>query len=205
MPERRIAGRQSVDGEGDRLDRLVRDAERAQDRAQRPHPAQGVGPRRCRAPAHRFGPGKRADHRRQDFRQQFARRSAGLFDDREIEFALLGVLFDPCVLDAREAGALEEALDRALRRADARPLALLAPVRLRLRQADDMQREPARRCEALRALIGHVGVDERAGDQPLQVVRRLALHARRDFFAEEFEEQVGHWKGLGSIASLQKS
>ena len=120
--------------------------------------------------------------------------------DRDIEFALLGVLLDFCVLDALKAGALEEALDRALRRADARALALLAPMRLRLGQADDVQRQPPRRREALRALIGHVRVDQRVGDQPLQIVRRLALHARRDFFAEEFKEQVGH-----SRSSLTRS
>ena len=40
--------------------------------------------------------------------------------------------------------------------------------------------------EALSALISDMGVNQRAGDEPLEVVRRLTLHARRDFFAEEF-------------------
>ena len=30
------------------------------------------------------------------------------------------------------------------------------------------------------------------GDEPLQVLRRLPLHAGGDFFAEQFKEKVGH-------------
>ena len=55
-----------------------------------------------------------------------------------------------------------------------------------------MQREPARRDESLRALISQVAVDQRVGDEPLQILRRLALHPGGDFFAEQFEEKVGH-------------
>ena len=192
MAVSRVARHEFVDREGDGLDRVMGDAEGAQDRAQRAHPAQRVGPRRGRAPAHRFRPGKGADDRRQNLGEKFARRPAGLVDRGDVELALLGVLLDLRIPDSGEPGALEEPSDRALGRADARPLALLAPMRLQLGQADDMQRQPARRREALRALVGHVGLDERVGDEPLQVVRRLALHARRDFFAEEFKDEVGH-------------
>ncbi len=55
-----------------------------------------------------------------------------------------------------------------------------------------MQGEPPRRDESLRALVEEVALDERVGDEALQVVRRLPLHAGGDFFAEQFEEKVGH-------------
>ena len=64
---------------------------------------------------------------------------------------------------------------------------------LRRRQADDVQREPPRRRKALRALVGKARVDQGVGGEPSKIFRRLALHARGDFFAEEFEEEVGHW------------
>ena len=55
-----------------------------------------------------------------------------------------------------------------------------------------MQRKAPRRDEALRALIEQVALDQRIGDEPLQVLRRLPLHAGGDFFAEQFEQKVGH-------------
>ena len=58
-------------------------------------------------------------------------------------------VIDLRVLDPREPGALQETLDRASRRADARTLAFLAASRLRLRQADDMKREYRASCASL--------------------------------------------------------
>ena len=158
-----VARRDPADGEGHDLRRLVRAGERAQDRVQRPHPAQRLGSGRGGAPAHRLRPREIAQDRRQDFRQHLARRAAFLRDPGDVERALLGVGLDLRVLDARQSGALEEALDRAVGRADARALALLDPARLRLRQADDMQRQPPRRGEGLRALVGQARVDQRVG------------------------------------------
>ena len=80
-------------------------------------------------------------------------------------------------------------------RADARTFSLLAHVRLRGGQAEDMQRQAPGRNVGLRALVGQIAVDERVGDQALQIVRRLALHARGDFFAEQFEKEIGHFNG----------
>src|SRR5271166_6638523 len=54
------------------------------------------------------------------------RRAARLFDHRHIEFTLLGVPLDRRVFDPRETGALQEPLNRHIRGADARTLALLA-------------------------------------------------------------------------------
>ena len=55
-----------------------------------------------------------------------------------------------------------------------------------------MQRQAARRDEALRALVEQIALDQRIGDEPLQILRRLPLHAGGDFFAEQFEQKIGH-------------
>ena len=91
-----------------------------------------------------------------------------------------------------KARALQKTLDRRFRRADARALALLAQVGLGRGQAHDMQRQAPRRDEALRALVKQIALDQRAGDEALQILRRLPLHAGGDFFAEKFEEKIGH-------------
>ena len=71
-------------------------------------------------------------------------------------------------------------------------------------QADDMQREPARRRKALRALIEQAALDQRVGDQALQVLGALALHARGDFFAEQFEQEIGHVLVLSSALAFRR-
>jgi len=106
--------------------------------------------------------------------------------------ALFRVLLDPRVLAARQPRALQKALDRRLGRADARTLALLNALGLFGGKADDVQREPAWRRKTLRALIEQATLDQRAGDEAFQVLGALALHARGDFFAEQFEQEVGH-------------
>ena len=55
-----------------------------------------------------------------------------------------------------------------------------------------MQRQAPRRDEALRAFIKQVALDQRVGDEALEILRRLPLHAGGDFFGEKFEEKVGH-------------
>ena len=47
------------------------------------------------------------------------------------------------------------------------------------------QRQPPRRREGLRALIGQPGLDQRIGHQPAQILRRLPLHARGNFLGEQ--------------------
>ena len=73
------------------------------------------------------------------------------------------------------------------------PLRSSRRVGLRAGQPGDMQRQPPRRDEALRALVEEVALDQRIGHEALQVLRRLPLHAGRDFFAEKFEQKVGHF------------
>ena len=55
-----------------------------------------------------------------------------------------------------------------------------------------MQREAPRGDEALRALVEQIALDQRVGHETLQILRRLPLHAGGDFFAEQFEQKVGH-------------
>ena len=181
-----------VDLERHDLGRLVLRGERAHDAAQRAHPPQSVGPDGGRAPAHRFRPRKRADDLGHDLGDGVLGVAAGLLDQSDIELALLRVGLDARVLDALEPRALQKALYRRFRRADPRALALLAQVRLGGGQAHDMQRQAPRRDEALRAFIKQVALDQRIGDEALEILRRLPLHAGGDFFGEKFEEKVGH-------------
>ena len=155
---------------------------------QRAHPAQRVGAHGSRAPAHGFRPGEALDDRRQnDLGEQIDRLGAGALDHRDIELALLGVLLDLRLIERGESGAFEKALDRRLRRADARTFSFFAHIRLAGGQAGDMQREAARRRESGGALIGQPALDERIGDEPPQILRRLRLHARRNFFGEQVQ------------------
>ena len=55
-----------------------------------------------------------------------------------------------------------------------------------------MQRQAPRRDEALRALIEEIALDQRIGDEALEILRRLPLHAGGDFFGKKFEEKVRH-------------
>ena len=83
-------------------------------------------------------------------------------------------------------------MHRRLGRADARTLPLLAHVLALDRQADDMKRQPPRRRIGLRALIDETALDQRIRHQPLQILSRTTLHPGRDFFGEEFKEEIGH-------------
>ena len=159
---------------------------------QRPHPLQRARPCRAFAPAHRFRPRESTDDDRQHVREHVQRGAAGLFDQRDIEIALLQVTLDFCLFKRRKTGGLEKTLDRRLRTADPRPPALFLQVGLSCRNAVHRQRQPPRRRERLRALI-----DQPLGHQPVghhapQIVRRLRLHPRGNFFREKFEEKFGH-------------
>ncbi len=118
--------------------------------------------------------------------------AARLLDYCDIELALLWVVLDARVLKAAEASAFEKALDRRVRRANARALALFARMRLSGRQADDMQCQAPGRDEALRALVEQIALDERIGHETLQILRRLPLHAGGNFFTEQFEQKIRH-------------
>ena len=113
-------------------------------------------------------------------------------DVRDVKLPLLAVALDFRVLDAREARAFQKALNGGVGRADAGAFLLFDAILLLGGHADDMQRQAARRGEGLRAFVEQIGFGERAGHEALKILRRLALHARGDFFGEEFEQEIGH-------------
>ena len=187
-----VAGPDAVDLEIDHLRIRGLRPEGADDRMQRAHP--GEAPRLCRggAPAHRFRPGKAADDLRHDPRDHLLGRNAGLLDHRDVEVALLRIRSIFASSIEASPAALRKPVDRLVGRADTRPLALLAPVGRARRQAVHGERQPPRRRESLGALIDQTGLDQRVGDELPQILRRLPLHAGRNFFGEELEEEIRH-------------
>ena len=198
------AGLNAVDAKAHDLRRLGLRAEGRENGVQRAHPAQRVGADRGLAPAHGFWPGEALDDGGDDLGEKIDGRGAGALDHRDVELAFLGVLLDRRLVQRGEAGAFEKALDRRLRRADARALFFLAGIGLAGGQAGDVQREPARRRETRRALIEQPARDQRVGDEPTQIRRRLRLHAGGDFLGEKFKQKIGHglvlvkWEGPSS-------
>ncbi len=145
------------------------------------------------APAHRLRPREALDHRGQNLADHLDRRTTRLLDHRDVEVALF-VGLHLGVLDRFQPGSLKEAGDGIIRRANARAFFLLADVRLTYRNAMHRQREPPRRDESLGAFIDEPGLDQAVGDTFTQILRRAGLHARRDFFGEQFEQKVGHYR-----------
>ncbi len=155
----------------------------ADDRGQRPHPAQ----RRAR-PAHRFRPGQLDDRGLDQLRQHFGRGPAGAPDNREIEFAAPGVA-DLAFRDRAEPGRAQEPLDRLRRRADPRPAPFLAAVGLGRRNALGDDRQPARRHIAAHTRGRDLGRGELVAHQPSEILDGAALHPRRDFLRQELDQQ----------------
>ncbi len=82
-----------------------------------------------------------------------------------------------------------------LRRADARAFLLLAQIGLAHRHAVHGKRKPPRRHEGLSAFVDEPRLDQPVGNGFAQILRRPRLHPRRDFFGEQFEEEIGHrWR-----------
>ena len=192
MAESDVARVNAVDRETHDVRGLRFRTEHRDDRVERAHPAQTVRALRRCAPAHGFRPGKALHDRGQDFRQNVDRFGARAFDHGEIEFGAFLVLLDLRLFERSEAGAFQKTRNRGVGRADARTLALLAHIRLAGRQTDDLKRQPARRGVGRGAVVNEAAIDKRIGDELFQIVRRLPLHPRGDFFGEEFEKEVGH-------------
>jgi len=95
-------------------------------------------------------------------------------------------------------------LNRALGRADARPLPLLLHVRLPDRDALDREHEPARSDEGLGALVEEPGADERVGDELAQILGRPRLHARGNFLGEQLEQEIGHREQVAGAIGIVK-
>ena len=159
---------------------------------QRPHPLQRARLCRALAPAHRFRPRESPDDDRQHVGQHVQRGAAGFFDQRDIEIALLGIALDFCLIERGKTGGFEKARDRRVRPADPRSPALFLQIRLARGNAVHRQRQPPRRRERLGALIDQPLGDQPVGDHAAQIVGRLRLHPRGNFFGEKFEQKIGH-------------
>ena len=117
--------------------------------------------------------------------------TAGLFDRRQVVGALL-VIALLGLIDGGEPRRFEEAFDRGLRRIDARALALLAHIGRARWQAIDHRDQAPRRGEGPDLLELEPRLAERAAQQPRQILARARLHARGDFFGEQFEQKLSH-------------
>ena len=166
-------------------------AEGRDDRMQRAHPGQRAVPRGAFAPAHLLRPREGTDNQRNDFRDHIDGGASGLLHQRDIEIALR-VALDFRFIERLETGGFQKTLHGGIRRADLRALALLLEVRLALRNAVHGECETSRRHECFRAFIDETFGDQLVGDHLAQVIRRLRLHARGNFFGEQFEEKIGH-------------
>ncbi len=179
-------------------------AEGADDRLQRAHPAQAFHAfaldatiaralrHRGKTGAHRFRPGEGSDDARHNIGDDLFGRTAGLFQIGDIEIALLRIGLDDGLVDGGEARAAQEAVDGALRRGGARALLFFLDVGRTGGETADIERQAARRPVLARTLIGETRINKRIGDHLLQIASRLALHAGRDFFGAEFEQEIGH-------------
>ena len=159
-----------------------------------------------RAPAHGFRPGKGLDHLAQDFGDHIDGGAARLFDHGDVKVALL-VGLHLRFADRCQPRGLEKARDRILRRADARALLLFAHVGLAVRHAVHRKRQPPRRHERLGAFVDETGIDQAVGNRFAQILRRPRLHARRNFFGEELEQEVWHgarWPQMRCLRSAAR-
>ena len=162
------------------LDRHDLLAEQRDDAMQRPHPAQRRGRCRCRAPAHRLGPGEVADDRCDRLGQHVARRpsrlarsSANQTPSRSSSWSL------------RQAGLAQEAFERLRRRADVRgPLiSSLTACGLGRQSAGDQRQPPRRRIGVDRLRPSAPARASSSREQPRKIVARPRLHPRRDLLA----------------------
>ena len=85
-----------------------------------------------------------------------------------------------------EPRTFQKAINRLLRRANARAFLFFLHVGLMRGKADNMQRQTTRRGKGLRSLIEATALDQRIGNKRLQILRRTTLHAGGNFFGEEF-------------------
>ena len=151
----------------------------------RAHPAET-----CGAPALAFRPGEVGQHGCDHAGQQIGRGGARFLDAREQEPAFrrvfLGQLF------TRQPGGFQETGNRLLGRVGARAAALFGQVLLPFGKALDIKRQMPRRDEVPGRAMLQPGLAKLAGDQPFQIGCGARLHARRNFLADDFDQQVGH-------------
>ena len=152
-----------------------------------------------------FGQGKPAHDLRHDLGDHVDRRPARLLDHaRRRSRPSCRAAPWPRSIEVKP-GRLAESPRSPARRADARAFRSSLHVRLARRQPCDRERQPPRRRERLGALVGQPGLDQPVGDELLQILRRPRLHARGDFFGEEFEQKIGHQRSPASYGCRRTS
>ena len=156
---------------------------------------------RAGGPAHRFRPGQLGDGRVQQLRQHLGRGRPARARHREIEFAAAGVAH-LALLEARgRPAARRKAVERLLRRADPRAAALLGlAIRLAPAMPSAMHGQAARRHIGLGLVGARPAAVSLSRDRPRQIVDGAALHARRDFLGQKFEQEFGHGSQLARAA-----
>ena len=160
-------------------------AQHAKDTVQRADPAQGPGP-----PTHRFRPGEIAHGAFQHLCHDLCRVAARLFDHRKEHAAFLFVPLDQVF--ARHTGPAQKAFDGLFRCIDAGAFAFLLQIRRPVRKPIDAQRQTTRRRVGGGPGIGQTGLDQTIRHKTLEIIRRLALHARGDFFGKKLDQKVRH-------------
>ena len=154
----------------------------ADDRYQRPHPAQG-----CSRKAHRFRPRQFGDRAAQQFRQDLGGGAARALDDCEIELAAAGIAH-LALRDRGKAGGAQETVDRLLRCADPGAAALFIALGLARGNTVGDDREAARRHEAAQARGRRSGWPRACRGSGRRGRRSHGAAARRDFLRQEFED-----------------
>ncbi len=173
-------------------------AQQRDDALQRADPAQAFGAERRLAPAHRFGPGEGADDRRDGFGQYVRRGAAGLVDHREQGRAALDVARLQRV--AGQARLAQKAVDCRIGRIGGRAFQLLAHRRRLLGQVARDQGQAARRRIGDQRTGLETSLVQLGGEQAGEILARLVLHPRGNFFGAEFEEEVAHRLHSGYLA-----
>ena len=161
---------------------------------QRAHPTQRANFRRYLAPAHAFGPWEGFDDAGQKIGNHVGCWSPFALDDGDIKIAFLRVILDGGFREISQPRAFQKAVNRLLRRANARAFLFFPNIRLMRGKADNMQRQTTRGGEGLRAFIEATALDQSIGHQRLQILRSTTLHAGGNFLGEEFKQKIGHWR-----------
>ena len=187
VPARLVAAHHIAHGQGNYLPVIE-----TYDPPQRPDPTCVASP-----PSHRLGPGELRDHIGEGFRDDRRRRPSRLLDARHVVIALLGVLDDDSVLDGREPRRFQKPLNGPLWRTNAWALFLFADGWRLLGNVPDHQCQPPR----CRERLGDPGFEpasvQPSHNEPLQILRSLALKAGGDFLGKQFQQQFRHQRAHG--------
>ena len=185
-----IPGFQAIDLE---IDHLA--VENAEHPLQWPHPSEVAA-----APAHRFRPVEAAHHLRHERCNDVRQRAARNLAHGDVEIALFRVAPHLCFIDGIETSPAQEAFDGLLRRADLRAFPLFLHIGGLCRQPLDADRQAARTGQRGDLSKRDACLGQALFERRFQVGLGLGLHAGRDLFGKEFEEEFSH--GVDSVPCL---